>query len=133
MFTKRGKPEPQAHIRHLELPKLETFEPEYTKLTKPSQEFGITIDWQELATRCPMSGEPDYGTVVIKYKPKFLCIELDSLDRYLWAYREVRIFHENLTNKILEDIVEAVKPSFARVETNLKTHCGNTTIIAEMV
>ncbi len=69
----------------------------------------------EFTCVCPMSGFPDFATVKIKYIPKDWCVELKSLKLYLNRYRDEGIFHEDVVNVILEDLVKLLDPWEAEV------------------
>ena len=90
--------------------KLETFENAY-----PGREYEISITCPEWTAVCPKTGQPDFGTILIHYVPDGLCIELKSLKLYIFSYRDQGIFHETVTNKILDDVVEACQPLRAKV------------------
>jgi len=64
----------------------------------------------EFTCLCPFSELPDQATLTIKYIPNKLCIELRSLKYYLYSFRQVKIFHEHVVNKILEDLVSVLDP-----------------------
>jgi 7-cyano-7-deazaguanine reductase len=75
---------------------------------RPYEEEMVT---SEFTTLCPLNpGQPDYATITIKYAPDKQIIELKSLKFYLASYRMVEIFFEEATNRILDDLVNAVKP-----------------------
>lgn len=76
----------------------------------PQRDYEITIDCPEFTAVCPMTGQPDFGRIVIKYVPDKSCVELKALKLYIQAYRSVGIFHEAVTNRILEDLVKAIAP-----------------------
>jgi 7-cyano-7-deazaguanine reductase len=59
---------------------------------------------------CPRTGQPDFANIRIRYVPAELCVELKSLKLYLWSYRNEGAFHEAVTNQILDDLVQAIKP-----------------------
>lgn len=84
---------------------LYTFENAY-----PGRNYEITIDCPEFTAVCPMTAQPDFGRIVIKYVPDKGCIELKALKLYLGSFRNVGIFHEAVTNRILEDLVRVVQP-----------------------
>lgn len=65
---------------------------------------------EEFTCLCPFSGLPDFAKITIRYIPGEHCIELKSLKYYLFAYRQVKIFHEHVVNKILEDLVKVLNP-----------------------
>lgn len=91
------------------LPALETFPNQY-----PGYEIAISVP--EYTSVCPKTGLPDFGALSITYMPRARCLELKSLKEYLLAYRNLGIFYENAVNRILEDIVAASRPVWARVE-----------------
>jgi 7-cyano-7-deazaguanine reductase len=75
---------------------------------RPYEEEMVT---SEFTTLCPLNpGQPDYATITIKYAPDKQIIELKSLKFYLASYRMVEVFFEEATNRILDDLVNAVKP-----------------------
>lgn len=70
----------------------------------------ITINQPEYTSVCPMTGLPDNGTIIIRYRPDQTLVELKSLKYYLLQYRNVGMFYEHVVNKILDDLVEVLKP-----------------------
>jgi 7-cyano-7-deazaguanine reductase len=104
------------------LPKLDTWPNQY-----PS--YVITTRFPEYTSVCPKTGLPDYGTITIQYMPDKECIELKALKMYLLAYRDLGIFYENAVNKILHDIVEAVRPEWCVVRGEFTPRGGLTTSI----
>jgi 7-cyano-7-deazaguanine reductase len=77
----------------------------------PDREYEEEMVTSEFTTLCPLNpGQPDYATLTIKYVPNKQIIELKSLKFYLTSYRMVEIFFEEATNRILDDLVNAVKP-----------------------
>lgn len=109
--------EPEFH-------KLETFENRY-----PDREYEIDISCPEFTCVCPKTGQPDFGTIRIKYVPGRLCIELKSLKLYIYSYRNVGTFHEHVTNKILDDIVSACGPVRAEVTGDFNVRGGIKTVV----
>lgn len=98
---------------------LETFDYEY-----PGKEIEVVISTSEFTSVCPFSGLPDFGSIEIKYVPDKLCVELRSLKYYLLSYRQVGIFYEHLVNRILEDLVEIVKPIRMKIEVDYTVRGG---------
>ena len=77
----------------------------------PNREYEQEIVTSEFTSLCPLNpGQPDYATLTIDYVPDRSIIELKSLKFYLASYRMVEIFFEEATNRILEDLVDAIKP-----------------------
>lgn len=83
----------------------------------PQRDYLIRHEAPEFTSRCPKTGQPDFGTVVVEYVPEQLCVELKSLKLYFQAYREMGIFYEAVTNKILDDLGAALKPRWLRITT----------------
>lgn len=104
---------------------LETFSFE----TLSSGEHWVSIATPELTAICPFTDYPDFGRVEIKYVPSDRCLELKSFKLYINAFRDVKIFHEALTEVIFADFMAVVKPKKAVIEVdmnvrgNVKTVC----------
>lgn len=90
--------------------RLETFENQYLE-----RDYWITFDCPEFSSLCPRTGQPDFGTITIQYIPDKKCLEAKSLKLYLFSYRNIGIFNEDVVNKILDDIVKACCPREAEV------------------
>ncbi|MCK5709699.1 MAG: NADPH-dependent 7-cyano-7-deazaguanine reductase QueF [Deltaproteobacteria bacterium] len=103
---------------------VETFENQY-----PGREYEIYISCPEFTCLCPKTGQPDFATINLKYVPDKLCIELKSLKLYMFSYRDVGEFHEHVTNKILDDIVEACSPIRAEVTGDFNVRGGIKTVV----
>jgi 7-cyano-7-deazaguanine reductase len=76
----------------------------------PARDYTIAFDAPEFTCLCPKTGQPDFATIRIRYVPDQSCVELKSLKLYLWSFRDEGHFHEAVTNRILDDLVRAVKP-----------------------
>lgn len=77
---------------------------------KSKRSIDITIKQPEYTSVCPMTGLPDNGCIIIRYRPDETIVELKSLKYYLLQYRNVGIFYEHVVNKILDDLVEVLNP-----------------------
>ncbi len=107
--------------------KVETFENKY-----PAREYTVTIRNPEYTSVCPMTGNPDFGTIIIEYVPDKLCLELKSLKLYFLGFRDKGVFYESLVNEILDDLVEACSPRRMKVTGDFTPRGGITsTIVAE--
>lgn len=84
---------------------LETFPNQY-----PGREYQVYIKCPEFTSVCPRTGQPDFGTIRIRYVPDRHIIELKSLKFYLFSYRNRGIFYESVVNEILDDLVAAARP-----------------------
>jgi len=98
---------------------LETFQNPH-----PERDYIIEIETPEFTCLCPKTGQPDFATLQFDYVPDRLCVELKSLKLYLWSYREEGGFHEKVTNKILDDLVAAVDPRYARLRAYFNVRGG---------
>src|SRR3712207_6273450 len=81
----------------------------------PERDYTIEISSPEFTCLCPVTGQPDFAEISLRYVPDELCVELKSFKLYLWAYRNEGAFHEAVTNQILTDIVDATNPREATV------------------
>ena len=99
--------------------KLEAFDNSH-----PEREYWITLDCPEFTSICPITGQPDFGHIVIKYIADKQCLESKSLKLYLFSYRQHGAFHEEVVNMILDDIVKAIKPKKATVTGNFNPRGG---------
>jgi 7-cyano-7-deazaguanine reductase len=84
----------------------------------PGRDYEVRCETPELTCVCPMTGQPDFATVTITYVPAASIVELKSLKLYLWSYRDEGAFHEDVTNRILDDLVAAVGPKRMTVRTD---------------
>lgn len=115
----------QKHVRTLKTPTIEVWENQY-----PGREYVIHLSIPEFTCLCPKTGLPDFATIKITYSPARMCMELKSLKHYMFFYRTIGIFHEHLTNKILDDIVKACRPRWAKVEAVMNTRGGIDAVVA---
>ena len=109
-------------VEEMDLYPLDTFPYEY-----PGREIVISFECPEFTAICPFSDFPDFATLKIDYVPNERCIELKSLKLYINSFRSVKIFHEHVINKLLEDFVAACDPVRAdivgdfNIRGNIKT------------
>src|SRR6267143_977420 len=98
----------------------------------PGRDYRIRMEIPEFTCLCPMTGQPDFATLLLDYVPDRLCVELKSLKLYIWSYRDQGAFHEAVTNQILGDLVAAIKPRYLRLEARFNVRGGiHTTVVAE--
>jgi 7-cyano-7-deazaguanine reductase len=95
----------------------------------PNRDYEVTCESPEFTCVCPMTGQPDFATVRISYVPDQSIVELKSLKLYLWSYRDEGAFHEDVTNRILDDLVAAIAPRRMIVETDWLVRGGIHTIV----
>ena len=90
----------------------------------PDRDYEIAFDVPEFTCLCPLTGQPDFAQFTIEMIAADLCIELKSLKLYLWSYRDEGAFHEAVTNRILDDLVAAARPRFARIRARWNVRGG---------
>ncbi len=99
---------------------------------KPERDFLISIRLPEFTCLCPLTGQPDFADMKIEYIPDQTCLELKALKLYIWSYRDEAAFHEAVTNAILDDVVAACAPRYARMTAAFNVRGGTyPTIITE--
>jgi 7-cyano-7-deazaguanine reductase len=76
----------------------------------PNRDYEIAFDAPEFTCLCPLTGQPDFARFKMTYVPDEKCVELKSLKLYLWSYRNQGAFHEAVTNRIADDLVQALSP-----------------------
>ena len=108
----------------MNLPELDTFGYKYK-----GKETKISFSCPEFTAICPFSDFPDFATIKIDYIPNELCIELKSLKLYINAFRSVKIFHEHVVNRILEDFVRACDPVAVDIEGDFNIRGNIKTVI----
>tara|TARA_B100000676_G_C17367707_1_gene478986 strand:- start:36 stop:386 length:351 start_codon:yes stop_codon:yes gene_type:complete len=104
--------------------KLETAENQYS-----DREYNVNISFPEFTCLCPRTGLPDFATISINYIPRNLLVELKSLKLYFLNYRNMGIFHEHVTNMILDDFKSACNPKKITVTASFGTRGGIDTIV----
>ncbi|MDH4261755.1 MAG: preQ(1) synthase [Spirochaetia bacterium] len=114
----------QDHILNLETPRIEVFENIYN-----GKDYLINLEIPEFTAICPKTGLPDFGVIIISYRPAKYCLELKSLKEYFIFYRNLGIFHENVVNKVFEDILNACKPNALKVKAVYNVRGGITTSV----
>ena len=75
-----------------------------------ARRYTIEFSCPEFTCLCPRSGFPDFATIRIKYVPDKWCVELKSLKLYINSFRDQQIFHEDVTNGILQDLLDLLDP-----------------------
>ena len=95
----------------------------------PGRDYEVRCETSEFTCVCPMTGQPDFATVVLTYTPADTIVELKSLKLYLWSYRDEGAFHEDVTNRILDDLVAAIAPRRMTLETLWNVRGGITTSV----
>jgi 7-cyano-7-deazaguanine reductase len=97
---------------------LETF-PNHSK-----RHYTVTLSTEEFTCVCPMTGQPDFAKIKIQYIPNRKIVESKSLKLYLWSFRNDGVFHEHVTNIILDDLVAALAPRWCKVTAEFAVRGG---------
>jgi 7-cyano-7-deazaguanine reductase len=96
---------------------------------RPGRAYEISFECPEFTCLCPRTGQPDFATLRIRYVPDALCVELKSLKLYIWSFRDEGHFHEDVTNRILDDLVALLKPREMTVVGDFGVRGGIHTVV----
>jgi len=114
----------QKEVRKLKTPGIDVWDNQY-----PDREYVVELDVPEFTCVCPKTGLPDFARIKITYAPDKTCLELKSFKMYTIFYRNMGIFHEHFVNKMLDDIVAACHPRWARIQATVNPRGGITTTV----
>jgi 7-cyano-7-deazaguanine reductase len=95
----------------------------------PGRDYAIEIVCPEFTSLCPITGQPDFGTITYTYTPDAKCVELKSLKLYLQRFRNVGVFYEAVTNRLLDDFVAMIGPRSCKVVGAFTPRGGITTAV----
>lgn len=95
----------------------------------PGRNYEVDISCPEFTALCPRTGQPDFATIHIRYVPDRTIVELKSLKQYLQSFRDRGIFHETVTNQILDDFVEVSQPIRCEVVGDFSVRGGIKTVV----
>lgn len=109
----------QSEVRDLQLPAMEAVANVYA-----DRDYEVTHVAEEFTCVCPVTGQPDFARVTLRFVPDRLLVELKSYKFYLQGFREIGIFHENVVNKILDDFVAVCAPRSAEVVGEFRVRGG---------
>ncbi|WP_028575771.1 preQ(1) synthase [Desulfonatronovibrio hydrogenovorans] len=90
----------------------------------PQRDYQVVMATDEFTSLCPVTGQPDYGTIEVRYVPDQQCIESKSLKIYLFSYRQEPTFMETVVNRILDDLVARCSPRQMKVTGRFKARGG---------
>ena len=98
----------------------------------PGRDYLVHIEVPEFTCLCPLTGQPDFATLILDYVPERKNLELKALKLYMWSFRDQGAFHEAVTNRILDEMVAATRPRFMRLTARWYVRGGIfTTVVAE--
>ena len=115
----------QSRVRNLKTPTIDVWRNQYA-----DKEYTIRMHIPEFTCICPKTGLPDFADILIEYSPGIYCIELKSFKLYTIFFRSVGIFHEHVTNRMLDDIVRAAMPRSARITAVFNARGGIQTTVS---
>ena len=95
----------------------------------PRRDYEVAIECAEFTCLCPRTGQPDFATIRVRYVPDRRIVELKSLKLYLWSYRDSGAFHEDVVNRILDDLVAAIRPRSMTIEGDFNLRGGIHTVV----
>jgi 7-cyano-7-deazaguanine reductase len=90
----------------------------------PERDYTVRIRIPEFTCLCPKTGQPDFATLYLDYVPDEKCVELKALKLYVWSFRDEGAFHEDVTNRMLADLVSACEPRFMRLRSEFNVRGG---------
>ena len=90
----------------------------------PTNDYTVTVSTPEFTCLCPMTGQPDFATVTIDYAPGERIVELKSLKLYFQSFRNEGHFHEDVANRILNDLIAATAPRRMTVTADFNVRGG---------
>ena len=94
----------------------------------PDRDYEVSLEIPEFTCRCPRTGQPDFATIRVRYVPDQHLVELRSIKLYIWSYRDEGAFHEDVTNRILNDFVAAAAPRWIEVIGDFSVRGGIKTV-----
>jgi 7-cyano-7-deazaguanine reductase len=103
---------------------LETFEN-----PAPERDYEIEHTAHEFTSLCPITGQPDFATIVLRYVPDRRCVELKSWKLHLQSFRGEGVFYEALVNRLLEDLVAALRPRRLEVRGEFRVRGGISSVV----
>jgi 7-cyano-7-deazaguanine reductase len=95
----------------------------------PDRDYEVSLEIPEFTCLCPKTGQPDFATIRVRYVPDRVLVELKSIKLYIWSYRNEGAFHEDVTNRILNDFVAVAAPRWIEVVGDFSVRGGIKTVV----
>jgi 7-cyano-7-deazaguanine reductase len=95
----------------------------------PDRDYEVSLEIPEVTCLCPKTGQPDFATIRVRYVPDRVLVELKSIKLYIWSYRNEGAFHEDVTNRILNDFVAVAAPRWIEVVGDFSVRGGIKTVV----
>ena len=128
MATKRESREPQNGRKYGE-EAIAQNQLEAWPNPNPERDYVIHFEIPEFTCLCPQTGQPDFATIRVRYVPDRVLVELKSIKLYIWSYRNEGAFHEDVTNRILNDFVTVSAPRWIEVVGDFSVRGGIKTVV----
>ncbi len=96
---------------------------------QPDRDYEVSLEIPEFTCLCPRTGQPDFATIRIRYVPDRHLVELKSIKLYIWSFRNEGAFHEDVTNRILDDFVAVAGPRWIEVVGDFSVRGGIKTVV----
>ena len=90
----------------------------------PEHRYVVELDCPEFTSLCPITGQPDFGRILVRYSPDKLLVESKSLKIYLYSFRNHGSFHENCINTIAKDLFDLMQPHWIEVSGGFNPRGG---------
>jgi 7-cyano-7-deazaguanine reductase len=118
-LTKLGSQKTKYKTNKVDTNLLETFENQH-----PKNDYVIPFECFEFSSLCPKTGQPDMSTIYLTYIPNKKCVESKSLKLYLFSFRQTGEFMEDLTNRIMKDMIKLLDPKYIEVFSDFNSRGG---------
>jgi 7-cyano-7-deazaguanine reductase len=129
MATRTPRPTPQQRAKPAAPPSAPSKDLQVFPNPAPQRDYVIRFDVPEFTCLCPLTGQPDFAHFKIEIVADQLCVELKSLKMYFWSFRNEGAFHEQVSNRIVDDIVATIHPRFVRVHADWFVRGGIRTFV----
>ena len=95
----------------------------------PDRRYTVDFTCPEFTCLCPLSGFPDFATIKITYQPAKWCVELKSLKLWINSFRDEKVFHEDVTNNMITELLQLLEPHYIKVEADFNVRGNIHTLI----
>ena len=116
-----------THLKEKAKPQQYNYNPEFLERFEnkfPDTDYWVSLRCFEFTSLCPVTGQPDFATLLINYMPDKFLVESKSLKLYLLSFRNEGTFNEDLTNTILLDLVKLLEPNYIEIFSEFNPRGG---------
>jgi 7-cyano-7-deazaguanine reductase len=89
-----------------------------------AKNYFVKLNCEEFTCVCPVTHQPDFAKLKIRYIPDEKLVESKSLKLYLTSFRNTGIFHEEVVNRIADDLIKLLEPRYLEIEGNFSVRGG---------